>query len=91
MKQERVSNQSECISASEVGQYTYCAMAWYLQRCGYKPESKFLEQGKNVHQHLGETLHSIQREEQHVRKLAVAGSILLILAMLIFILGVLIF
>jgi len=41
------------IRSSEIGQHEYCSIAWYLQRCGFKPDSKLLDKGSKVHVELG--------------------------------------
>jgi len=83
---------NDIISASEVGQYTYCSIAWYLQRCGYEPEpSASLEHGLKVHKELGKTLESVQKESCIARRYAMIGYLLLILAIIIVLLEVMVF
>jgi hypothetical protein len=50
---------SDVISASEIGQYEYCSVSWYLKRCGYKPESSKLEIGTTKHTIFGEIIDNI--------------------------------
>jgi hypothetical protein len=76
---------NDTISASEIGQYYFCSMAWYLQKCGYKPESPDLELGINKHEKLGKIIAKTQRETRKSKILSLVGYLLLILAVLIFI------
>jgi len=64
------------ISASEIGQYYFCSMAWYLQKCGYKPESKYLEIGSLKHKKIGKIVEKTQKE---IRKSNLLKSILIII------------
>ena len=79
---------SPVLSASEIGQYTYCANAWYLQRCGIEPESPALEHGTQVHHQLGGALDRVQRHERRSSWMLAAGLLILLLALLAFLLGV---
>ncbi len=79
---------SPVLSASEIGQYTYCANAWYLQRCGHVPDSPALEHGTQVHHELGGTLDRVQSHEHRASRMVAAGLLILLLALLIFLLGV---
>jgi hypothetical protein len=41
-------------SASEVGQFTFCSVSWYLQRLGYRaPSSKKKSHGMKIHDKIG--------------------------------------
>ncbi|MDG6218844.1 MAG: hypothetical protein QCI00_05345 [Candidatus Thermoplasmatota archaeon] len=41
-------------SASELGQYTFCSVSWYLKRQGHKsPSSKKKSHGVLVHDEIG--------------------------------------
>ena len=73
-------NRSDVICASEIGQYMYCSIAWYLQRCGYKPDSPLLEVGKKTHDNLGIAIDNIQYEIKRSRRFAILGYLLLIVA-----------
>jgi hypothetical protein len=66
------------ISASEVGNYTYCARAWWLKRVGrVTPQSSQLEAGKAAHAAAGVIAVRAARAERTVRSL---GWLLLVLA-----------
>ena len=79
---------SNVISASEIGQYVYCPMSWYLQQCGYEPESPSLDIGNNAHIDLGNKIDLIKTETRRSRKYAVIGYLLLIVAIIIIFLEV---
>ncbi len=78
------------INASELGQYNYCSIAWYLQRCGLEPKSEALDVGKRKHVKLGENIDKVERQENHSYLLKIVGYFLLFLGfLLIFFEGVL--
>lgn len=74
---------TDFINASEIGQYHYCSMAWYLQRCGYKPESPLLDVGTKKHGELGEIIDYSQMNAKKSRAFAIVGYLLLIAAILV--------
>jgi len=74
----------DTISASEIGQFVYCSMAWYLQKCGYKPESKMLDVGIKKHVELGRIMDYTQANMKRYKILATMGYLILILGILIF-------
>ncbi len=73
-------HKNDVIRASEIGQYMYCSMAWYLQRCGYKPDSPLLDIGIQTHINLGKTIDSIRDETKRSRRYALLGCLFLIIA-----------
>ena len=75
--------ESDVLSASEIGQYRYCSYAWWLQRCGYKPESSSLEPGKHVHVMLGNTIDGLEAKLRYSRWYALLGSVVLCIAFLL--------
>ena len=79
---------NDVISASEIGQYTYCSISWLLQRCGYEPISPLLDVGKKAHIDLGKTIDSIQKDVKSSRGLAVVGYLFLFFAILAILYGV---
>ena len=79
---------SDIISASEIGQYIYCSIAWHLQRCGHEPISPLLEVGKKAHIDLGKMMDNIQDEIGSSRRFALIGYLFLIFAIIIIIYGV---
>ena len=50
------SRSSEVISASEIGQYVFCPIAWYLHKQGYQSDSVALVRGEKAHYTLGKQL-----------------------------------
>ena len=86
-KQERLAN-SEILSASEIGQYHYCSMAWYLQKSGYKPQSHMLEVGAKKHVEIGNILDSTQSKVKTSRVLAIVGYLLIAFTILLILIGV---
>jgi hypothetical protein len=86
-KTKSISN-NDIIRASEIGQYHYCSMLWYLQKKGFQPKSPLLEAGTKKHIELGKTIDNVENKIKKSRVFAVAGWLILILAILIFIFGV---
>ena len=73
---------TETINASEIGQFHYCSMAWFLQKCGYEPKSPMLDIGFKKHVELGEVIDNTQINIKKSRGFAIVGYILLIIAFL---------
>ncbi|MDH7517724.1 MAG: hypothetical protein QHH19_05210 [Candidatus Thermoplasmatota archaeon] len=71
---------SEVISASEIGQYHYCSIAWYLQKCGYEPVSALLNTGVEKHAQLGEVLDNAQTGVRRSMFLAITGLLMVIVS-----------
>lgn len=71
------------IRASEMGQYSFCSIAWYLQRCGITPESSSLQRGIKEHESLSIQLTEVKKYEIQVRLLRRLAIIFCILALLI--------
>ena len=86
-KSTRINN-SEIIRASEIGQYHYCPVSWYLQKCGYKPKSHNLEIGKKKHEELGIKIDNINVRIKKYRALEILGYLFLMVGVLIFLFGV---
>lgn len=81
---------TEILSASEIGQYQYCSIAWYLQKCGYEPQSHFLDVGAKKHAELGHIMDSVQTKTKTSRALAIVGYLLIAIAILLILYGVII-
>ncbi len=77
-------NNSEIIRASEIGQYYYCPVSWYLQKCGYKPKSHNLEIGTKKHEELGSTIDNINVDIKKYGVFEILGYLFLLLGFLIF-------
>ena len=71
---------NKILSASEIGQYVYCSQSWYLQRCGYEPDSPALQPGKTHHRALGNTLDIVQKDTRKASRLAILGCVMLLIA-----------
>ena len=75
--------ESDILSASEIGQYYYCPVAWYLKKCGYESKSPFLEIGIKKHVKHGDVIDYTHINEKKSKFLATTGYILLIFALII--------
>ncbi|HEX4951283.1 MAG TPA: hypothetical protein VFZ34_31790 [Blastocatellia bacterium] len=64
------------ITASEVGEFMFCAKAWQLKREGIEPDSPLLAEGVAFHRQHGQQL-------SVARKLQLAGWALVGLALLL--------
>ena len=76
---------SEVISASEIGQFCYFSISWYLQQCGYKPDSPKLEIGIKKHENLGRIIESSKKSSRKSKVLALTGYLILIFGIFIII------
>ena len=84
-------NQNDVISASEIGQYLFCNVAWFLKKCGYKPESQLLEKGENKHIELGKIIDYSHINTKKSRIISRVGYTLLFIALFIILMDVIIF
>ena len=84
VKKQTCFKDTDVISASEIGQYHYCSIAWYLQKCGYKPKSPMLDIGIKKHLELGKVIDYTQINIKKTRTIAFIGYLLLIIGVLIF-------
>lgn len=82
--------EKDILSASEIGQYHFCSIAWYLQRCGYKPQSDLIEVGTKKHAELGNIVDSTQKHMKKSRVLAIAGYLLMAITIVLFLLEVMV-
>jgi hypothetical protein len=71
-------NRSINITASEVGDFVYCAKAWHLKRCGETAESESLEQGLIFHEDHSASFAQSERLNRLGKSIAVVAVILLI-------------
>jgi hypothetical protein len=71
------------IDASEVGEFVYCAKAWYLKRCGEVPQGSQLEEGVVFHKEHGATVSRAARLRKAGQWLAFIGFLLLVVMALI--------
>lgn len=73
---------NEILKASEIGQYEYCSVAWFLQRLGKKPIPLLLDKGSKIHEELGSKVTTIQEKERTFKQISYIGYILLIMIIL---------
>jgi hypothetical protein len=79
---------NDVISASEIGEFTYCSNSWLLHRRGFKAESPNIDAGKKFHHDLGTKIDSINKTEQTSGKIQIFGYVLLVVAIIIILLEV---
>lgn len=81
--------EDDIIRASEVGQYTYCARAWWLRWVqGAAPTNvAALESGRQVHHRHGRTVASAYRQQRLALILAVLALLLALAAILLALAG----
>lgn len=84
MGQNKSRSYKKIISASEIGQYNYCSVSWFLQRCGYEPLSESLELGAKAHIELGNILDYTKLNIKKSKILSYIGYTLLIIGILFF-------
>jgi len=84
MGKTKILKKTDVLSASEIGQYYYCSCAWMLQRCGYEPESKYLESGKQIHVALGDTIDGFETKIHYARWYTILGFLVLCVAVFLF-------
>jgi hypothetical protein len=73
------------LSASEVGNFTYCPEAWYLQRLGHRPEQEALRRlhaGTRAHRRIGRTTGQLFRTDGLRRALLLVLIVLVALLVL---------
>jgi hypothetical protein len=75
-------NRRKHITASEIGDFVYCAKAWHLKRCGETAQSESLEEGLIFHQKHGAQVSQSQRLNRAGKSLAVIALILLVILIL---------
>ena len=74
------------ITASEIGQYNYCSVAWYLQKKGYEPNTPFLEIGTIKHRDLGTIIDKTYHEQKKSNMLVILGLVLYIISIILIVL-----
>lgn len=79
------SKASEIICASEIGQFSFCSVAWYLQKQGYKPDSAALVRGEKAHYILGKQLEAFDYSQHIIRVLIRLGILVFIIGLICFI------
>jgi hypothetical protein len=91
MNKEKQINKNDIISASEIGQYSFCSTSWYLQRSGFKPISSRIEEGKKFHHRLGNSIEVIKKNNKISKRLIFYGVLFVIFSIIMIILEVILF
>jgi hypothetical protein len=76
------------ISASEIGQYQYCSIAWKLKKMGFEPESELLQIGKDKHESHGKIINHSEKLIKKSYFYKIIGFLLIIITILYFIIEV---
>lgn len=74
------------VSASEIAEYSYCALSWQFQRSKTAPAppvTPSVERGRRVHAEVGRTLFKVEQERRIFWLLTVVGYALLALALIV--------
>lgn len=70
-------NRRQVITAAEVGEFAYCAKAWYLKRCGETAQGEQLAAGVAFHQRHAAGVAQAKRLKRAGETLALLALILL--------------
>jgi hypothetical protein len=76
-------NGFKAISASEISQYVYCPVSWYLKRCGVEPQSFGLKRGIDAHEKAGSRLILLERRKRAASMFRLLGYFSAIAAILL--------
>jgi hypothetical protein len=76
-------NNSDVITASEMAQYAYCPISWYLKRSGCQPNTSGMVAGIKKHAKVGEKISLVQRKETASRHFGWLGFLAFIVALLV--------
>jgi CRISPR/Cas system-associated exonuclease Cas4 (RecB family) len=78
-------NSNDVIRASEIGEYVYCARAWWLRRVQGVPSRNVaaLHSGQQAHDRHGRAVATYQTQ----RRLALVSAVLALLALLAGLMG----
>ena len=83
MYMEKTEYEKPILFASEIGQYGYCPVSWYLQKCGYKPESLLLRRGVKKHRSYGKKLEKVKKQEMATRFVFIVGIFGLLISLIL--------
>lgn len=80
-----MSDSSSIIRASEIGQYAYCARAWWLARVKGYPSTNVaaMQRGVKVHRTHGQWVVAYHRRRQLAIALMTLGGVLLLVGLLL--------
>ncbi|HZS08371.1 MAG TPA: hypothetical protein VFD58_26295 [Blastocatellia bacterium] len=76
-------NRRHVITASEIGEFVYCAKAWYFRRCGEAAQGRQLEEGTTFHRRHAAGVSQAARLRRAGRALALLALILFIVLTLV--------
>jgi hypothetical protein len=76
-------NRSPLITAAEIGDFVYCAKAWYLKRCGDEARGESLDAGIKFHRKHGSGV-SLANSLERTGKLLFLTALILLLILIIF-------
>lgn len=76
-------NNSDVITASEIAQYAYCPISWYLKRSGCKPNTPGMVAGIEKHAKVGEKISQVHRKEKASRHFGWLGLVTFFVALLV--------
>jgi hypothetical protein len=79
----RRSDRSSLITAAEIGDFVYCAKAWYLKRCGDEARGELLDDGIEFHRKHGAGV-SLANRLERAAKLLFLTALILLLILIIF-------
>ena len=79
---------SDVINSSDISQFNYCSVAWYLQKIGYEPDSPKLRDGTKKHVRLGSIIDKTEGHVKNSRLLKTLGVLLLFITAIFFIIEV---
>ncbi len=85
---EQRRKQRMVIRASEIAQYLFCPMSWYLSRKGYTPDEQVFAKGVQVHHRHAQVISHLERGQQWAKRLLLLGSFLLLIGALLIIVEV---
>jgi len=80
---DKRANNSDVITASEIAQYAYCPISWYLKRSGCKPNTPGMVVGLKKHAKVGEEISLVHRKEMASRHFGWLGFLAFIVALLV--------
>ena len=72
---------SKVINASDIGQFHFCSISWYLKKLGYKPESDLIDQGVSKHKKLGITIDNAKKYSKKSKLYKLAGILFFIISL----------
>jgi hypothetical protein len=85
---KNLGNKNNVINASEIGQYKYCSVGWFLQKKGYKPDSVYLSKGLEKHRELGLNINRVEKKQKKSNIFKIISYIFLVLGILMIVLEV---